>query len=222
MKAQPGSGTSPRDGEPRTGDSQVTERIAAASPRFRARITGVVYVLFFLTAIFGALVTPTTANTILAHEASFRLGFALSLISTACYVAVAALFYQLFKPVNRSVALLAAFFGLMGCAITAVGSLFQLAPLVVLGGSQYLSAFKAEQLQALAQMLLDLNAQAGSIALVFFGVFQLLIGYLIFRSTFLPRMLGALIALAGLGWLTFLSPPLANSLLTYLAQYIRR
>jgi hypothetical protein len=194
----------------------VTEQIAEASPRFRARITGVVYLLFFLTAIFGALFTPATANTILAHESSFRLGFALSLISTACYVAVTALFYQLFKPVNRSLALLAAFFGLMGCAITAFGSLFQLAPLVVLGGSPYLGVFNVRQLQAMAQMLLDLNAQAGYIALVFFGVFQLLIGYLIFRSTFLPRILGALMALAGLGWLTFLSPPLANSLLTYL------
>jgi Domain of unknown function (DUF4386) len=122
----------------------------------------------------------------------------------------------LFKYVSRSLALLAAFFGLVGCVITAIQSLFQLAPLVVFGHSQYLSVFTVKQLQALAQQLLDLNAQAGYIALVFFGVFQLLIGYLIFRSTFLPRILGALIALGGLGWLTFLSPPLATSLLTYL------
>jgi hypothetical protein len=65
-------------------------------------------------------------------------------------------------------------------------------------------------------MFLNLNVQAGYIALVFFGLFQLVIGYLIFRSTFLPRILGALIAFAGLGWLIFLSPPLANYLLTYL------
>jgi hypothetical protein len=71
-------------------------------------------------------------------------------------------------------------------------------------------------LQALALMFLHLNAQAGNIALVFFGVFQLMIGYLIFRSTFLPRILGALMAFAGLGWLIFLSPPLANYLLPYL------
>jgi hypothetical protein len=182
-----------------TGDSQVTERIAGASPRTRARITGVVYLLFFLTAVLGAFVTPgisglggmsgdaaATANTILAHEPSFRLGWALGLISTACYVALMALFYQLFKYVSRSLALLAVFFGLVGCVITAIQSLFQLAPLVVLGNSQYLSVFNVKQLQALAQLLLDLNAQAGYIALVFFGVFQLLIGYLIFRSTFLP------------------------------------
>ena len=207
----------------------MRERNAAASPRTRARITGVVYLLFFLTAALGALVAPGSsglggisgdaagiANTILAHEAAYRLGWALGLISTACYVALMALFYQLFRPVNRSVALLAAFFGLVGCAVTALQSLFQLAPLVVLSGSPYLSVFSTKQLQALALLSLNLNVQVGSIALVFFGVFQLMIGYLIFRSTFLPRFLAVLVALAGLGWLIFLAPPLANSLLTYL------
>jgi hypothetical protein len=157
-----------------------------------------------------------TANTILAHETSFWLGWALGLISTACYVAVTALFYLLLKPVSRSLALLATFFSLMGLAITAFGSLFQLAPLVILGGSPYLNEFSVKQLQTLALMFLNLNAQSGAIPLVFAGLFQVLIGYLIFRSTFLPRILGALIALAGLGWLIFLSPPLANSLLSYL------
>ena len=206
-----------------------TERNAEVSPRTRARIAGVVYLLFFVTAVLGALVAPgisglggvsadaaATANSILAHQPSFWLGWALGLISTACYVALMALFYQLFKPVSRSLALLAAFFGLVGCAVTAFQSLFQLAPLSVLGGDSYLSVFTVKQLQALALLFLHLNAQAGSIALVFFGVFQLLIGYLIFRSTFLPRILGVLIALGGVGWLTFLYPPLATSLLTYL------
>ena len=231
MKAQPESRSEPHDPEPRTGDSPVRERNAAVSPRTRARITGVVYLLFFLTAILGEFVTQqagisglgalpgdaaATANTILAHESLYRLGWAFSLISTGCYVALMALFYQLFRPVSRSIALLAAFFGLVGCVVTAFGSLFQIAPLVVLGGSPYLSVFNVKQLQALALLFLNLDAQVGSIALVFFGVFQLLTGYLIFRSTFLPRILGALMALAGLGWLVFLSPPLANSLLTYL------
>lgn len=75
--------------------------------------------------------------------------------------------------------------------------------------------FKGEQLRALALMFLDLNAQAGNIYLVFFGFYDLLIGYLILRSAFLPRVLGALMALAGLGWLTFLSPPFANHLSPY-------
>jgi len=83
---------------------------------------------------------------------------------------------------------------------------FELAPFVVLGGGQYLSAFKAEQLQALAYLSLRLYGQAYNIGLVFFGLYCLLIGYLIFRSTFLPRVLGVFMAAAGLGWLTFLTP----------------
>jgi hypothetical protein len=192
----------------------MMQRIGKVSPRTRARLTGVVYVLFFLTTILGALFTPATANDIMAHQASFRWGFALTMISTALYVALAGLFYQLFKHVTRTVAILAALFGVVGCALTAAGSLFQLAPFVVLEGNQYSTVFDAKQLQALAQMLVDMNGQAGYIALVFFGVFNLLIGYLVFRSTFMPRVLGVLMALSGVCWLTSLSPPLAHYLLT--------
>jgi hypothetical protein len=193
-------------------------------PGPRARITGVVYLLYFLTAVIGEFFlrglvvdgdAAATANNILAHQPLFRLGFATGLIATACYIAVTALLYDLFKPVSRSLSLLAAFFSLVGCAILAFASLFQLAPLVVLGGSQYLSVFKGEQLRALALMFLELNTQANNICVVFFGVYCLLLGYLIFRSVFLPRILGMGMALAGLGWLTFLSPPLANHLSPY-------
>ena len=193
-------------------------------PGPRARITGVVYLLYFLTAVIGEFFlrglvvdgdAAATANNILAHQPLFRLGFATGLIATACYIAVTALLYDLFKPVSRSLSLLAAFFSLVGCAILAFASLFQLAPLVVLGGSQYLSVFKEEQLRALALMFLELNTQANNICVVFFGVYCLLLGYLIFRSVFLPRILGVGMALAGLGWLTFLSPPLANHLSPY-------
>jgi Domain of unknown function (DUF4386) len=194
-------------------------------PRPRARITGVVYLLYFLTAISGELFIrgvivsgdpAATANNILAHERLFRLSVAVGLIATALYIAVTVLFYVLFKPVNKTVALLAAFFSLVGCAIQAFGSLFKAAPLVVLEGSPYLRVFKVDQLQAAALMFINLNGQAAYIYLVFFGLFNLLIGYLIFKSTFLPRILGVLMALSGLGWLTFLSPSLANYLLIYL------
>ena len=203
---------------------EMKQRVAEASPRPRARITGVVYLLYFLTAVFGEFLlrglvvdgdAAATATNILARQSSFRLGLATGLIATACYIAVTALFYGLFKPVSRSLSLLGAFFSLVGCAILAFGSLFQLAPLVLLGGSPYLNVFKVEQLRALALMFLELNTQAGNICVVFFGVYCLLIGYLIFRSAFLPRILGGLMALAGLGWLTFLSPPLASHLSPY-------
>ncbi len=96
----------------------MMERIAGASPRPRARITGVVYLLYFLTAISAVLFVKglvvsgdaaATANNILAHEPSFRLGFAVGLIGTALYIALTVLFYDLFKPVNSRVSLLAAF-----------------------------------------------------------------------------------------------------------------
>jgi hypothetical protein len=206
----------------------MMERIAEASTRPRARITGVVYLLYFLTAVFGEFFmrglvvsgdAAATANNIVAHQPWFRLGLATGLIATAFYIALTALFYDLFRPVNRSLSLLAAFFSLVGCAILAFASLFRIAPLVILGGrgGQYLSVFKVEQLRALASLFLELYGQCVNICFVFFGVYCLLIGYLIFRSAFLPRILGVLMVFAGLGWLTFLSPPLAH----YLSPYIQ-
>jgi len=78
-----------------------------------------------------------------------------------------------------------------------------------------LSVFTVEQLQALAYMFLRLGGQAGNIGLVFFALHCLLVGYLILRSTFLPRIVGVLMAFAGMGWLTLLWPPLANYLSPY-------
>ena len=205
--------------------SAMVERIRESSPRPRARITGVVYLLYFLTAVFSEFIlrglvvsgdAAATVNNLLAHQPLFQLGLAVSLIATAFYVALTAFFYDLFKPVNRSLSLLAAFLSLVGCAIQAFASLFRIAPLVVLGGNQYLSVFKVEQLRALALVLLEFYGQGFAICLVFFGFFELLIGYLIFRSNFLPRILGVPMALAGLGWLTFLYTPLAN----YLSAYV--
>ena len=203
----------------------MMERIPETSPRLKVRITGAVYLLYFLTAVFGEFLisglvvsgdAAATANNILAHQPLFRLGLATGLLSTAFYIALTALFYDLFKPVNKSLSLLAAFFSLVGCSILAFAGLFRFAPLVVLGGGQYLSAFNVEQLRALASLFLELYGQAVNICFVFFGVYCLLIGFLIFRSTFLPQFLGVLMALAGLGWLTFLSPPFAHSLSPYI------
>src|SRR5580658_10202410 len=116
----------------------MVKRISEASPRPRARITSVVYLLYFVTAVLGELFlkglivdgdAEATATNILAHQPLFRLGLATGLIATVCYVALTALFYDLFKPVDRRLSLLAAFFSLVGCAILAFASLFRLAPL---------------------------------------------------------------------------------------------
>jgi len=152
----------------------MMERVAEASPRPGARITGAVYLLYFLTAVSAEL---------FVGRGRLVLFDAVNLFADAFYIAVTLLFYHLFKPVNKGLSLIAAFFSLLGC-VNDVLSLLNLAP------------YKIN-------------------SLVFFGPYCILLGYLIFRSTFLPRILGVLMAFAGLGWLVFLSP-LANYLSTYL------
>ena len=200
----------------------MMDRIAEASPRFKARMAGVCQLMEAVTAAFGEVIIPgklvvagnaaATAANILGHPRLFWLGFVLSLIGVAFHIAWALLMYELLNPVNRSLARLAVFVILVGCAIQALTSLLYLAPLTILQGGSSLSAFTLEQLQALALVFLRLNDYAFQIYLVFFGAWCLLIGYLIFRSTFLPRILGVLLAISGLGWLTYLYPPLAHRL----------
>jgi hypothetical protein len=151
------------------------ERIAEASPHSRARITGVVYLLYYLTAVSGE---------VFIGRGRPALYDAVNLIAYAFYIGVTLLFFYMFKPVSRGLSLLAAFFSLAGCANDLLG-LFNLAP------------YKIS-------------------SLLFFGPYCILIGYLIFRSTFLPRILGVLMAFAGLGWLIFLSP-----LESYLSTYLK-
>ena len=199
----------------------MTHRIAETSPLFKARAAGLCWLMTILTSIFPLIVSnrivvpgdaAATATNLMAHEALFRSGTAALLISTAFYIAATLFIYEVLKPVNRSLSLLAAFFSLVGCAVGALDCLFDFAPFVLLSGAHYLSVFTVEQLQALALLFLKVRPQANNIGLVFFGLHCLGVGYLIFRSTFLPRIVGALMVFAGLGWLTFLWPPLANSL----------
>ena len=199
----------------------VVKRSAEVSVRFKARIAGTFYLLTALAGIFaeffvrGKLVVPgnaaATVSNILSHPDLYRLGFASGLIASTCYLVVTALFYNLFKPVSRSVSLIAAFISLTACALQiAFNCLLNLAPFVLLGDARYLSVFKAEQVQALTYMLLKLRVQAHQNGMVLYGLYALLIGYLIFRSTFLPRVLGVLMVFAGVGYLTFLWLPLAD------------
>ena len=201
------------------------ETTVKSSPRFRARVAGVLYFLEMLTGGFALYVglrlfvsgnAGATATSILAHESLFQLGFTANLVQFACYIAVTGLLYDLMRPVSRRLSLIAALFSIVGCTIGVVSCVFEIAPLTVLGGSQYLNVFNVEQLQSLALLFIKLYGQCFNISFVFFGFYCLLIGYLIFRSTFLPPILGVLMAIAGLGWLTFLSPPLAS----YLSPYI--
>ena len=200
--------------------------ISDMSPRVKARIAGLFYLLTMLAAAFSqGFVSEkfvilgdaaTTAANIMAHEHLFRIAFAVYLIEMACLIIVTALFYDLLKPVSKSLSLLAAILGLAGCFIKTMSRLFFITPLLVLGGSHYLNVFNAEQLQAQALLFLNINDLGAGVALVFFGLSAPLKGYLIIRSTFLPRILGVLGILGGLGWLSFLYTPLAHSVFPYI------
>ena len=210
--------------------SVMTERIVETSPRFKARIAGVFYLLTIVARMFVEIFVrnrlvvsddaAATATNIMAHEPLFRWGFAGDIISFASYIALTALLYELFKPVNRSLSLVAAFFSLVASVVQAISSLFHLAPLFLLGGAPYLRVFTVDQLQALALVFLRLRAAAyHNIGLVFFGLYLLLVGILMLKSTFLPRILGVLMALAGLSYVLFLSPPLVRSLQPYILVF---
>lgn len=199
------------------------------SPRQMARIAGVFYLLTILAGIFAQGVVSmrlivssnaaATATNILAHESMFRLGFTVYMVEMACQIIFTVLLYELLKPVSKRISLVAAVLGLTGCTIKSFSRVFYLGPLLILHGSPYLSTFSREQLQALALLLLDVNDHGAAMAMAFFGFHSLLAGYLIFRSCFLPRVLGLLGVIAGTGWLTFLYPPLGIRLFLYLAPF---
>ena len=199
---------------------EMTERIAEESPRVKARKAGGLWLMVIAAGMTAFVIrsplivrgdAAATATNILASESLDRLAFIADLVAGVCYLGVTVLLYDLLKPVSRSLSMLAAFFGLAGVAIGSATSLTNLATLVLLGGEQYSSAFTTSQLQALAMMSLRLSFQGFNIAMVFFGFQCLLIGCLIVRSTFLPRILGVLLAIGGSSYVissfaTFLAP----------------
>ena len=208
----------------------TVDRTTEMAPRTKARFIGALYLLYVIAGVYAqAFVSDrlvvfssaaTTATNILANQSSYRLGFTVYLIEMAGQIATAVLFYQLLKPVSRTGAMLAAAFELTGCGIKIFSRLFYFAPLLVLSsGASYLSAFNKEQLDALSLLLLRINSNGAAIALAFFGFSTLLQGWLIYKSGFLPRWLGVIGMIGGLGWMTFLSPPLGMRLFLYLALY---
>lgn len=205
-----------------------TSRRTSLSPCAKARIAGVLYLIPFLgfaEAVRENVISDgdpaATAANIVAHETLFRMAFAADLIGLVCYITVTLILYDLLKPVNRSLALLAAFFSVAASTIQSVILLTHIAPLFFLGGDRYLTAFTAQQLQVLAYVSLELHGVGYNIDLVFFGIFCILIGYLMFASTFLPRIIGALMVFAGLSYLVnsfahFLSPAFADRMYPYI------
>jgi hypothetical protein len=197
-----------------------TFAIEASSPP-SPRMIGSVWMLYFLTGILGTLLTrgmvvstdaASTATNILAHANLYRAGFAVDLVANLIYIALTALLFELFRPVNPTLALLAAFFSLVGCTVQIMGELLRLAPSVVLTNPQLANAFGAQQLQAAALLSVTLYKSVFPISFVLFACFELVTGFLILKSTFLPSWLGWWWIAGGIGGLTFLWSPLATSI----------
>jgi hypothetical protein len=227
MQAQSGTKSEPRDQAPRTEEAQVTKRTAAWSPRAKARVAGVFEALEGTGSAGGQVVilgsfvvagnAAATATNILANQPLFWAGFTFQVLGVVFHVVWALLFYELFKVVNRTIALLALCAVLVCCAMQALTALLYLAPLLVLNGGSALSGFTTAQVQALAYALLKVNGQAFNVDLVFYGFWCVLSGYLIVRSTFMPRILGVLLMLDGVGWMLYMLPPLATFLFPAIA-----
>ena len=197
----------------------------------RARVAGLLYLVIIVLGIFdeifvrGRVVVSgdaaATAQNILTHELLYRLGFAAGLVMLFCAVIVALLLFDFLRVVDESLARLAVFFNLVSIPLEAAGLLGHYAPLILLGGGKYTAAVPAEQLWALSYISLRMQSVGYDVSLAFFGCFCVVIGVLIFRSTFLPRIIGVLMSIAGLCYVTnsfagFIAPSFRNLMLPFI------
>ncbi len=142
-----------------------------------------------------------TARNIVESSFLFRLGFAAYLVEAICDIALSLVFYVILRPVNRNIALLAAFFGLVSTSVFAVGELFYFGAALPLGDAEYLKSFTADQRSVLSMLSIRMYGLAAGIFLAFYGIATGVRGYLVYRSGFLPRALGVLMMLAGVGFI---------------------
>jgi hypothetical protein len=198
---------------------------AETSPQVYARIGGLAYLIIIVTGAFGEMFirnkiivsgdAAATASNIAASPLLWRIGIAGDITMHLCDAVLTMVYYVLLRPVNKNLALLSVFFGLTQTAVLVANKLNLLMPLFLLGNADYLKAFDPHQLQALAYLSVEAHGYGFGIGLIFFGIECLIDGYLIFKSGYLPKILGVLILITGLCYLTnsfamILSPALAS------------
>jgi hypothetical protein len=198
----------------------MMEWLAGLSPKGRARLAGIFEFLEGTfsaggqVVILGSLVVTgnaaATAHNILANEGLFRLGFLISVAGVVCHLAWPLLMYQLLKPLDQTIAGLGLLLVIICAGLQALTAFTYLAPLLVLQGT--VGGLSLDQQEGLAMVLLKLNTAAFQLDLVFFGLWCILTGYLYWRSTFFPRVIGLLLVADGIGWTLYVWPPLATSL----------
>ena len=189
----------------------MTIRPAQTSPLILARVAGFLYLLTVPLGVFNFLYIPSnlivsgdavaTAHNIIASESLFRLGIVSALVGAIIPILYLLLLFKLLKPVGKDIAVLMVVVALMGNPIAILNELTQLGVLQLLGGAEYLAVFTTAQLQALAYLFLRLHSDGINLAFIFSGLWLFPLGYLVFKSGFLPRILGVLLIFGGFGYL---------------------
>lgn len=177
-----------------------------------ARLAGLLYFIYIAATIFANATrtelivfgdAAATADRILASEGLFRLGFVSDALAGVLFLLTAWALYVLLKPVDKNIALLFLVLNLGGVAVQCLNMLNLFSAALLLGGADYLKVFPADQLQALAMFFLQLHKNGFMIAQFFFAAWLLPLGYLVFKSGYLPRALGIIVMIECFGWLMY-------------------
>ena len=190
-----------------------------------ARLAGVAMLLSIVFGFLGELYLPgkivvskdatATAANIVGNPTLFRLTFAAYLVEGLCDITLCVFFYILLRPVDRNLALLSAFFGIASMVIYAISESSFFAASVILGDSSGMTSFSPDQRNALAYLAIRLSGTIAWLFLCLYGIASMLRGYLIARSTYLPKFIGVLLMIGGFGFFlrsaTFLLAPKLSS-----------
>jgi hypothetical protein len=185
--------------------------VSDISPRKAARLAGVLYLLVIIFGMFSEVYvsqrflvpgnTVETSQNIIASEFLYRIGFVADLIHHTCFFLVSIALYLLFKEVNKNQALVMMLFGVASVPVMMLNMLNQYIPLILLSGADYLTVFSTTQLQALAMLFLDFHSYGYYIAGIFTGLYMLPLGQLVQDSGFIPKNIGLLVKVGGVGYL---------------------
>jgi hypothetical protein len=183
----------------------------AIDVRKYSRMAGILFLLSMVGGFFGEFYAPSklivtgdagaTAANIIAHSSMFRWSFAAYLLEAICDIGLAWIMYVILRPVRKDVALLAAFFGLVSTAVFAGAELFYFAASFILGGADYLKTFSPDQVNTLGLLSLKFYGAGAGVFMAFYGIATFIRGYLIYQSDFLPKTLGILAMIAGVGFI---------------------
>lgn len=202
------------------------------SDKSLARIAGLCYLIVIATGLFSEVFVRqalrvsndalTTAHNIQINEMLFRWGFVADLINFVVGIPTILIIYHFFKKSNKILLQIALALVIIQTAIIAVNLLNQITPLLLLSNDTYLNTFQQGELATLSLLSLNIQSQGYAIGFVFFGFYCILIGFVIYKTNAMPRIIGVLYALAGLCYLInsftmFLTKGFANSLFVYLA-----